>query len=107
RRKMEIELFDGEDDSEQKFDYKKLNLKVFDCVVGKTKHFGYGWRVAPEAKIDDGYIDITLFETTGLQYISFFPLIFLGLYQRTQKHFKAKSSGVINFPFNTTANSWA
>lgn len=90
RRRMEIELFDGVDDQAQHFDYKKLELKVFDCVIGKTKHFGYGWRVAPQAKIDDGYIDITLFETSGLQYIAFFPAIFLGLYQRTQKHFKAK-----------------
>lgn len=90
RTEMDIELFNGMDKSGNFFGHKKFTSKVFDLVIGKTKHFGYGWRVAPEAKIDDGYIDITLFEISGLKYIMVFPAIYLGLYQRTQKHFKAK-----------------
>jgi len=90
RREMDIELFDGVDKSGKHFDHKRFTLKVFDCVIGKTKHFGYGWRVAPEAKIDDGYIDITFFQNTGLTYFLLFPSIYLGLYQKFLKHFKAK-----------------
>jgi len=90
RKRMEIEMFDGVDDKGLTFDHKVLNLKVFDAVLGKTKHFGYGWRVAPKAGMDDGYIDLTLFETSGLRYLLLFPLIYLGWYQRFLKHFKAK-----------------
>ncbi len=90
RREMDIELFDGVDRSGEHFEYKRFTLKVFDCVIGKTKHFGYGWRVAPDAKIDDGYIDITFFRNTGFTYLLLFPAIYIGLYQKTQKHFKAK-----------------
>jgi diacylglycerol kinase family enzyme len=68
----------------------KVNLKALDCVVAKSKHFGYGWRAAPKAKLDDGYVDVSFFEISGLKYTLLFPLIYLGLLQRTQKHFKAK-----------------
>jgi len=87
---QEIELLDGLDDSGEHFDKKIFNLQVFDCVVGKTNYFGYSWKIAPKAKIDDGYLDITFFETSGLKYLFFFPLIYFGLFQKTQKHFKAK-----------------
>jgi diacylglycerol kinase (ATP) len=90
RKRMEIEMFDGINDEGEPFEHKALNLKVFDAVLGKAKHFGYGWRVAPKAKMDDGYIDLTLFETSGLKYILLFPLIYLGFYQRFLKHYKAK-----------------
>lgn len=90
RKKQEIELIDGLTDKGEPFDRKVLNLNLFDCVVGKTNYFGYSWRVAPKARLDDGYLDITLFETSWLKYYFFFSLIYLGLYQRTQKHFKAK-----------------
>ncbi|MBN1224532.1 MAG: hypothetical protein JXB23_14885 [Candidatus Aminicenantes bacterium] len=89
-KEQEIEISDGIDDSGQHFDHKKLKLKVFDCVLGKTSHFGYNWKVAPEAKIDDGYIDITLFEISGWKYWLYFPSIYFGTFQKTQKHFKAK-----------------
>jgi diacylglycerol kinase family enzyme len=59
-------------------------------VVAKSKHFGYGWRAAPKAKLDDGYVDISFFEMSGLKYGFLFPLNYLGLLQRTQRHFKAK-----------------
>ncbi len=90
RREIDVELFDGVDRSGKHFDHKRFTIKAFDCVIGKTKHFGYGWRVAPEAKIDDGYIDITFFQNTGLTYFLLFPSIYLGLYQKFLKHFKAK-----------------
>ncbi len=87
---QEIEIYDGIDDSGREFSHKSLKLKVFDCVLGKVSHFGYNWKVAPEAKIDDGYIDITLFEISGGRYLLYFPSIYFGTFQKTQKHFKAK-----------------
>jgi diacylglycerol kinase family enzyme len=87
---LEIELFDGRDDKGKPFNRKTLRLNVYDCVVSKTKHFGYGWKIAPKANLDDGYIDIGFFETTGLRYMLYFPFIYFGLFQKTQKHFKAK-----------------
>lgn len=90
REEREIELVDGIDDSGKHFDKKILNLRFFDCVIGKTNYFGYSWKIAPKARIDDGFLDITLFETNGLKYMLCFPLIYFGFYQRTQKHFKAK-----------------
>ena len=90
RKKQEIELIDGLTDNGEPFERKVMNLNLYDCVVGKTNYFGYSWRVAPKARLDDGYLDITLFETSWLKYYLFFSLIYLGLFQRTQKHFKAK-----------------
>lgn len=87
---QEIEICDGIDDAGNEFSYKTLKLKVFDCVLGKASHFGYNWKVAPEAKIDDGFIDITLFEISGWKYWLYFPSIYFGTFQKTQKHFKAK-----------------
>ncbi len=87
---QEIEIFDGIDKAGEGFSQKALKLKVFDCVLGKASHFGYNWKVAPEAKIDDGFIDITLFEISGWKYWLYFPSIYFGTFQKTQKHFKAK-----------------
>lgn len=90
RNDYEIDLYDGVTDSGEHFEKKSLNLRLFECVIGKTRYFGYGWKAAPQARIDDGYLDITLFETGWLKYLISFPLNYLGLFQRTQKHFKAK-----------------
>jgi len=90
KKEQQIELFDGISDNGEHFDKKTLKLNLFECVVGKTNYFGYSWKVAPKAKIDDGFLDITLFEINGLKYLLFFPLIYFGLYQKTQKHFKAR-----------------
>ncbi|MFC2163368.1 diacylglycerol/lipid kinase family protein [Acidobacteriota bacterium] len=87
---QEIQIYEGIDDAGNHFDHRKLKLKVFDCVLGKASHFGYNWKVSPEAVIDDGYIDITLFEIPGWKYWLFFPSIYFGTFQKTQKHFKAK-----------------
>lgn len=85
-----VELVDGKDDAGKHFRKLKMDLKTLDCVVAKSKHFGYGWRAAPKAKLDDGYVDVSFFEMSGLRYALLFPLTFFGLLQRTQKHFKAK-----------------
>ena len=89
-KEQEVELIDGLDDSGKHFERMKINLKALDCVVAKSKHFGYGWRAAPKAKLDDGYVDVAFFEMSGLKYTLLFPLIYLGIHQRTQRHFKAK-----------------
>jgi diacylglycerol kinase (ATP) len=90
RQEQEIELFDAVDDNGNHFDHKVLNLKVFDIIVGKSIHFGYGWKMAPQAKIDDGYIDLTFFEISGSRFLLYLPSIYAGKFQKTQKHFKAK-----------------
>ncbi|MGA2361781.1 MAG: diacylglycerol kinase family protein [Candidatus Aminicenantales bacterium] len=85
----EIELYDGTD-RHGPFEHKTLHSKFFDCIVTKTNYFGYGWHIAPRARVDDGYLDITLFELGPVKYTLLFPLIYLGLYQKRQRHFKAK-----------------
>ena len=84
-----IELFDGRDASGP-FDAKTVTSSFFDCIVAKTNYFGYSWRIAPKAVVDDGYLDITLFELKPLTFALLFPFIYFGLYQRTMRHYKAK-----------------
>ena len=88
--KIKMHLSDGLDHQGKKFDELTLEEEIFDCVINKTQHFGYSWRVAPLAKVDDGYLDITLFQLSGWQYLFTFPLNYLGILQKYQKHFKAK-----------------
>lgn len=90
RKDQQIEITDGIDDSGQQFAHKSLDLKVFDVFIGKTNHFGYGWKMAPEARVDDGYIDITFFEISSYKFFLYFPGIYFGTFQKTQKHYKAK-----------------
>jgi diacylglycerol kinase family enzyme len=86
----EIELWEGLDDRGVPFEKKCLKLRFLDCVIAKTNFFGYSWRVAPKARLDDGYLDVTFFEISPLQFLLLFPLIYFGVFQKTQKHFKAK-----------------
>jgi len=90
RSPMEIILLDGRDDNGREFERKDLNLKVFDVVVNKTNHFGYSWQIAPKAKIDDGFLDVTIFDIRSLTYFLYFPLIYLGIYQKLLKHYKVR-----------------
>ncbi len=89
-KEQEIELIEGLNEDGTPFERLTVNLQALDCVVSKSKHFGYGWKAAPKAELDDGYVDIVLFEMRGLTYMIFFPLIFFGLLQRKQRHYKAK-----------------
>lgn len=84
-----IELYDGRDRSGP-FERKTLTSSFFDCVVAKTSFFGYRWNIAPKAVVDDGYLDVTLFELRPLKYALLFPFIYFGLYQRRLRHFKAR-----------------
>jgi len=90
QKEQEVELFEGLDERNQPFEHRSLKLKVFDAYIGKTNHFGYGWTIAPEARIDDGYIDITFFEISNWKYMLYFPSIYFGHFQKTQRHFKAR-----------------
>ncbi len=84
-----IELTDGCDESGP-FETKTITSNFFDCIVAKTNYFGYSWNIAPKAVVDDGYLDVTLFEMGPLKYSFLFPLIYFGLYQHRMRHFKAK-----------------
>lgn len=90
RWELEAELEEGIDDQGNSFDRKILRLKALDCVAAKSNYFGYGWRIAPQASLEDSYLDITFFEMSGFKYALLLPLIFFGLHQRRQRHFKAK-----------------
>jgi len=87
--KKTIELTDGYDKSGP-FKTKTITSNFFDCIVAKTKYFGYSWNIAPKAVVDDGYLDISLFEMGPVKYSFLFPLIYFGLYQHRMRHFKAK-----------------
>lgn len=84
-----IELYDGFDKSGP-FAEKTVTSNFFDCIVAKTNYFGYSWNIAPQAVVDDGYLDITLFEMGPFKFALLFPLIYFGFYQRRSRHFKAK-----------------
>jgi len=84
-----IELTDGSDASGT-FEKKTVISRFFDCIVAKTNYFGYSWNIAPKAVVDDGYLDVTLFELGPFKYVLLFPLIYMGIYQRRLRHFKAK-----------------
>jgi diacylglycerol kinase (ATP) len=90
RRVQDIELFDGLDDRRRPFAEKTLRLKLYDCIINKANYFGYNWLIAPKAKLDDGYLDITLFDIRAYSYLVYYPLIYLGQYQKVLKHYKAK-----------------
>ncbi|MGB7297649.1 MAG: diacylglycerol kinase family protein [Candidatus Aminicenantales bacterium] len=87
---VEVELEDGIDEQGVPFDGKTLKLKILDCVVAKSNYFGYSWRIAPKASLDDDYLDITFYEMPGWKYALLLPLTYFGLYQRRLKHFKAR-----------------
>jgi diacylglycerol kinase (ATP) len=87
--KKTVELYDGIDMSGP-FEAKTVASAFFDCIVAKTNYFGYSWKIAPKAVVDDGFLDVTLFELRPLKYALLFPLIYLGLYQRRLRHYKAK-----------------
>jgi len=84
-----IDLYDGLD-RDGPFEHKTVRSSFFDLVVAKTNYYGYSWYMAPRARVDDGYLDITLFELGPVKYSLLFPFIYFGFYQRRQRHFKAR-----------------
>lgn len=91
-RGMSVELFDGVDDCGEAFEHRGLHIEALDCILGKTKLFGYNWKIAPQASEADGYLDLTFFEISPLKYILSFPGIYRGTFQKKMRHFKAKKA---------------
>jgi len=87
---VEAELEDGLDEKGTPFDRKALRLKILDCVVAKSNYFGYSFRIAPQASLEDEYLDVTFYEMSGWKYALLLPLTYFGLSQRRLKNFKAK-----------------
>jgi diacylglycerol kinase (ATP) len=87
---VEVELKDGFDKKGERFDKKTLKLKILDCVVAKSNYFGYSFRIAPRASLEDEYLDVTFFEMSAWKYGLLLPLTYFGLFQRRLKNFKAK-----------------
>lgn len=87
---MEVELEGGIDDAGNAFALKTIHLKALDCVVAKSNYFGYSWRIAPRASLEDAYLDITFYEMRVLKYALLLPLNYFGLLQRRLRHFKAR-----------------
>jgi len=92
QKEFNVELFEGVDENGVSFENKSMSIHALDCVFGKTNYFGYNWKIAPLAIVDDGFIDITFFEITPVQYLFAFPRIYLGTFQKKLKHFKAKKA---------------
>jgi diacylglycerol kinase (ATP) len=90
RDAMEIDLIDGLDDRRRHFERKVVKRKFFDVVVNKTNHFGYSWLIAPFARVNDGYLDVTLFDIRAYTYLLNFPLIYFGVFQKILRHYKVK-----------------
>ena len=90
RWEVEAELEDGFDKSGQPFERRTLKLRILDCVVAKSSYFGYSFRIAPRASLDDDYLDITFFEMSTWKYALLLPLTYFGLSQRRLRNFKAK-----------------
>lgn len=87
---VEAELEDGLDEKGMSFERKRLKLRILDCVVAKSNYFGYSFRIAPRASLDDEYLDVTFFEMSAWKYALLLPLTYFGLSQRRLKNFKAK-----------------
>jgi len=90
RQEKIIGLYDGLDQKGNKFDYLEFPSHFLDAVIGKSNYFGYSWLVAPAARLNDGYLDLVLFEMPPVLYILSFPLIYFGFLQKKLRHFKAK-----------------
>jgi len=86
---MQIVLEDARDRQGNKFSRLELEISVLDIVIAKTNYFGYSWLIAPFADPQDGWLDITFFEMSGLRYILSLPSIYFGHKQRYLRHFKA------------------
>ncbi len=92
QKEFHVEFVEGLDDTGNPFENKFLSIMALDCIIGKTNYFGYNWKIAPQAVVDDGFIDITFFEITPTQYLFALPRIYFGTFQKRQKHFKAKKA---------------
>ena len=87
---VEAELEDGLDEKGMSFERKRLKLRILDCVVAKSNYFGYSFRIAPRASLEDEYLDVPFFEMSAWKYALLLPLTYFGLSQRRLKNFKAK-----------------
>lgn len=92
QKEYSVELFEGVDENGIPYKHKSVSIHAIDCIFGKTNYFGYNWKIAPKAVVDDGYIDITFFEITPLQALVSSPGIYFGTFQKKLKHFKVKKA---------------
>ncbi|MGB4705231.1 MAG: diacylglycerol kinase family protein [Candidatus Saccharicenans sp.] len=91
RKESVLELFEAVDRKGREYEHLTISSRFLDCVIGNSNYFGYSWLVAPQARLDDGYLDIILFEMPALLYILLFPLIYFGLLQKKLRHFRARA----------------
>jgi len=90
-REVKTIMLEEGSDRQGPFLKKTIKSPFLDCIITKTNYFGYGWLTAPYARVDDGYLDINLFEMKPLVYLLLFPLIYSGIYQRLSGgHYKAR-----------------
>src|SRR4030043_819137 len=53
---VEVELEDGLDDTGADFNGKSFKTRMLDCVVAKSNYFGYSFRIAPRASLEDAHL---------------------------------------------------
>jgi diacylglycerol kinase (ATP) len=60
-------------------DGKKLEFKAMLCAVANASSFGGGMLIAPEAKVDDGLLDLfVVHEISRPELIRIFPKVYTG-----------------------------
>lgn len=72
----------------------EINKRLNSVIVANGKYFGGGMKIAPMAKMDDGYFDIIIIENINkLDLLINFPKIYKGnhLSHPKVKHFKGKN----------------
>lgn len=74
-----------------KFEKKNITLdNNMQLVVTKGKYYGFKFKIAPKAELDDGYLDITLFNMRKRDLMLNFHKIYFGKHADGIAHFKAK-----------------
>lgn len=70
-------------------DGKVINEEVILVAVGNGKYYGSGMKILPDAKVDDGYLDICIVSNIGkIKLLFLFPSIFKGNHIKHTKYVK-------------------
>ena len=75
------------------YDNETYENEVMFAAIGNTCSYGGGMKITPDAKLDDGMLDITIIEKTGkLELLKTFPSVFKGKHVKNPsvKTFRAR-----------------
>lgn len=78
-------------------DQERLDSDVMLCAIANTQSYGGGMRIAPEASIEDGLLDVCVVRRVGrLEFLRAFPRVFRGTHVDHPKftHFTARAVNI-------------